>query len=134
MIDPSVTIPATITGGAGGEYGDVISGGSGNDFLTGTRYLSGGAGNDTIIGSAGDDGLSGGAGNDCLVGGDGNDTFDGGAGGDTMLGGAGINSIDYSSEPAGIRFTPDNLPNDGRAGEGDNVGDGSFAFIRGSRF
>ncbi|HEY7598949.1 MAG TPA: hypothetical protein VH741_03400, partial [Candidatus Limnocylindrales bacterium] len=53
-----------------------ISGGSGNDVLTGdssANVLSGGRGSDILNGSGGDDSLDGGAGRDLLDGGSGND-------------------------------------------------------------
>jgi Ca2+-binding RTX toxin-like protein len=53
----------------GTEFGDTLTGGSGNDILIG----NGGA--DTLIGGAGDDQLAGGTGADTLTGGPGNDTF-----------------------------------------------------------
>ncbi|MFN9600786.1 MAG: lectin-like protein, partial [Dolichospermum sp.] len=54
----------------GGYYG-VVTGGSGNDFLTATNgwsLLFGGDGNDTLNGTDGNDTLNGGAGNDILNG------------------------------------------------------------------
>ncbi|MDT4987000.1 MAG: hypothetical protein QOI74_1094, partial [Micromonosporaceae bacterium] len=73
-----------------------LTGGSGNDVLTGNganNVFNGGPGNDTLTGLAGSDGLTGGLGNDVLSGGDGDDfllveggtnTADGGAGDDTI--------------------------------------------------
>ena len=66
-----------------------VTGGSGNDALTGSaaaNAIVGGAGNDTITGGAGADSLNGGAGNDTFLAtvADGNDAYVGGAGaGDT---------------------------------------------------
>ena len=57
IIDPSVTIPCSLSGGAGDDT------------------LQGGSGNDTIDGGSGDDLLYGGAGNDQINGGDASDTI-----------------------------------------------------------
>jgi beta-glucanase (GH16 family) len=90
--------------------GNSISGGGGNDTLTGTAghdYLHGGSGNDQIYGGdawddthgntgddtvqsgAGDDWSVGGQGNDMVFGEDGNDLVYGQLGSDTLDGGAG---------------------------------------------
>jgi Ca2+-binding RTX toxin-like protein len=66
-----------------------LSGGAGNDVLTGgsgADQLFGDAGNDTLIGGRGNDQLFGGAGNDLFVWnpGDGSDVVEGGAGNDTL--------------------------------------------------
>ena len=61
----------------------LLSGGTGNDTLTGTSNA------DLIVGNAGNDTLNGGAGNDRILGGDGNDTINGGANNDIIYGGAG---------------------------------------------
>jgi Ca2+-binding RTX toxin-like protein len=79
-IDPAITLPATIDGGAGN---DRIHSGGGNDTIHGGR------GNDRIDGGAGEDLLFGENGNDRLAGGLGNDELDGGAGNDWLLGGDG---------------------------------------------
>ncbi|WP_172839446.1 S8 family serine peptidase [Tateyamaria omphalii] len=90
---------------SGGEAaGDVISnfenvtGGSGNDILTGSDVrnvlvgglgddqLRGGNGNDVLVGEKGDDFLAGGNGNDTLKGSNGDDTLKGGAGNDVLRG------------------------------------------------
>ena len=96
-----------VTGGLGN---DVLSGGPGNDKifgLTGSDVLNGNAGddvlfggfgadtlngdegNDRLYGGIGDDRLFGGQGNDRLNGGLGDDLLDGGVGADTMVGGPG---------------------------------------------
>ncbi|MDM0026337.1 peroxidase family protein [Variovorax saccharolyticus] len=64
-----------------------ITGGSGNDTLTGdagANTLNGGAGNDTISGGAGADIINGGAGADVLIGGDGADQINTGATNDNL--------------------------------------------------
>lgn len=69
-----------------------ISGGAGNDTLTGTVLedrIFGGDGDDQLDGGDGNDFLFGEAGMDTLSGGDGNDLLDGGLGADTLIGGLG---------------------------------------------
>lgn len=76
----------------GGDGNDTLTGGSGNDELSGqdgNDTLSGGAGNDALSGGAGNDFIAGGAGNDTLVGGSGNDFLDGDQGADIGILGAG---------------------------------------------
>ena len=118
----------TINGGAGTDFG---SGGDGDDVFNGgseSDSFSGGAGNDTVNGDAGDDNtLSGDDGNDTLNGGDGDDSLRGGAGADSYNGGSGFDSATLDAfdtttfDPADVTGTIDDQPNDGRAGEGDNV-------------
>jgi Ca2+-binding RTX toxin-like protein len=63
-------------------------GGSGNDFINGSKaanYLYGNAGDDRITGGGGDDHLYGEANNDSLIGGLGHDELSGGAGADTFI-------------------------------------------------
>lgn len=62
--------------------GGTITGGTGNDVLSGTGE------DELLLGLAGDDSLTGAAGND---------TFDGGAGKDTMVGGTGADVFKFSS-------------------------------------
>ncbi|ORE92065.1 hemolysin-type calcium-binding protein [Aurantimonas sp. 22II-16-19i] len=85
------------------EGDDVLSGGAGNDSITGN------GGDDILMGDDGDDGLSGGRGDDVLSGGDGldnlsggsgNDILNGGRGGDTLDGGSGIDTASYSGSLA----------------------------------
>jgi putative intracellular protease/amidase len=76
-----------------------ISGGAGNDTITGglltdlirgndgSDRLSGAAGNDIIVGGAGDDTIDGSDGRDLLIGGVGTDRVRGGAGEDILIGG-----------------------------------------------
>ncbi len=90
--------------GSTGDKGLNLSGGNGNDILSGNAtnnaedVLQGGNGNDTIsgyggtdalYGGNGDDKLYGGAGIDYLYGDSGNDTLDGGTEGDFLFGGKG---------------------------------------------
>ena len=76
---------------------EIVTGGSGNDSITGNaaaNILIGGEGNDTIDGGDGDDLLlQGGGGDDVLIGGNGNDSLLGEGGNDTLIGGTGNNSL-----------------------------------------
>lgn len=118
--------------GAAGEADDVRSdvenlvGTSFADTLVGSaaaNTISGGSGADRLEGGAGNDSLSGGAGNDLLLGGSGNDRFveryD--TGSDRLYGGSGTDSVSYAGRTAGVAVRLDNLANDGRSGELDNV-------------
>ncbi len=88
----------------------ILGGGSGNDFLVGSRhddFISGQGGADTILGLDGNDLLLGGRGADFILGGRGNDTLVGGKGRDFLFGGLGndllINDVasvdDLATEP-----------------------------------
>ena len=89
--------------------GNVIEGGSGDDFLNGTPAdnvmfgydgddrLNGLPGDDTLYGGAGDDDLRGLVGDDTLYGETGDDTLDGGVGDDTLDGGAGADTLDAAN-------------------------------------
>ncbi len=74
-----------------------------------------------IIGGSGNDTLVGGAANDTLSGGNDDDLLNGGLGSDQLIGGPGFDIADYSSRTNAITVSVDNLPNDGEAGENDNV-------------
>jgi len=65
-----------------------VTGGGGNDVITGTAQA------DTLSGGNGDDNLTGGGGIDSLLGGDGGDTISGGAGADIINAGSGNNVVD----------------------------------------
>jgi Ca2+-binding RTX toxin-like protein len=81
---------------SGGEEGDTLTGGTGNDQLFGNGgndTLNGGDDNDTISGGAGADTASGGNGNDILNGGDDDDSLAGGAGADTLNGELGNDTL-----------------------------------------
>ena len=99
-----------IFGGTESEYWGALSGGSGNDTI------SGNAGSDDIYGEDGNDVLNGGADNDALYGGSGNDLLNGDAGddyftnedgNDTINGGSGIDryDADYSYASSGLTMT-----------------------------
>ena len=95
QIDPEISIPAWIVGGAGA---DTITGGSGNDAILGGlgTIIADAQGNPIFQGAAGDnsaDQLFGGGGNDILQGQEGNDHLDGGAGNDELYGGTGADTL-----------------------------------------
>lgn len=124
---------------------ETISGGSGDDVLTGgpgPNTLFGNDGADVVDGGAGRDSVSGGNGNDVVTGGPdddrvsgdgGSDTADGGEGDDTLVasdsepmpdtlnGGAGTDLADYGSDADPVTVSLDGVADDGLAGEGDNV-------------
>lgn len=80
----------------------LLSGGTGNDTLTGYAgddVISGNDGNDTLNGRAGNDRLYGGNGADTLNGEDGNDKLYGEAGGDALRGGNGDDEL-YGGDDA----------------------------------
>jgi Ca2+-binding RTX toxin-like protein len=111
-----------------------LYGGSGNDVLQGSDVhadrLYGEGGDDTLQASGGNDLLDGGPGADYASGGSGNDTLVQGAaadGGDELNGGTGIDTVDYSQRTApvtisiGATSSSGGGPDDGEAGEGDEV-------------
>jgi Ca2+-binding RTX toxin-like protein len=70
---------------ANGAIAFLVSGGNGNDTLTGSPnadVIGGGEGNDTIVGLAGIDLMDGGGGDDTITGGPGNEQNQGGGDGD----------------------------------------------------
>ena len=112
--------------GQSGQGDDVIHGGEGDDTLYGDL------GNDEVYGEGGDDNLGGGEGNDVEDGGPGDDdiNYDGidprfGApdpGADVLRGGGGTDLLRLDSDTVGMAISIDGKANDGRPGEGDNVG------------
>ncbi len=136
----------------GGLAGDNLFGDDGDDKLEargGADTLDGGLGGDTLIGNQGTDTLRGGEGDDSLEGGDDGDLLDGGPGSDATDDGAGDDRIDggpgddrffagtgrdvfaggdgsdrgsYEVRTAAVTVTLDGQPDDGEAGEGDNMG------------
>jgi Ca2+-binding RTX toxin-like protein len=142
--DP-IVFPVVVNGGAGndefdgGGGADVLTGGSGDDRVLGdggSDVLQGDDGADTLDGGAGHDQLDGGIGNDRLTGGAGNDMVRGGDGGDELdysplyafdgtdvfEGGTGYDKVGYFGRTASVSVSLDAQPNDGQAGEGDNIG------------
>jgi Ca2+-binding RTX toxin-like protein len=134
---------ATLDFGLGEEIDalrDTVRGWAGSDTLDGgddSDALTGGSGDDVMRGGAGDDRVGEDAldiageppdlGNDTLDGGTGNDTLIPGAGpglgsdNDGLSGGAGFDSVLFQIRSAPVTASIDNQPNDGVAGEADNV-------------
>ena len=132
------------TAGAGGVNLNAAEGGVGVDAdltLTGVELLTldGWGGNNTISAAGGDgtgapypgavtlvsgdgnDVLRGGDGDDTLLGGAGDDTLSGGAGADFLVGGSGSDTVDYSARTEDLMLSIGDGPNDGAAGEGDDI-------------
>jgi Ca2+-binding RTX toxin-like protein len=80
--------------------------------------LSGGPGNDIVLGGERGDTLHGGAGNDRLDGGAGDDELYSDPGADVLRGGSGIDTAILRDSAS---VTLDDRPDDGKAGEGDDV-------------
>lgn len=146
-----VTIDADANDGASGESdrvdAETILGGTASDRLTGAaanETLVGNGGDDVLVGGDGADTLRGGDGADQVFGGSGADLIEGGLGNDVehgdgdddefrqlapvdgadaIHGGAGVgDAVTYASRnAAGVDVVLNDLPDDGRANEGDNV-------------
>lgn len=108
---------------------NAIVGGSGNDTLSGFAVIQGGAGDDVLGGDDMDEHIEGQDGNDTLQGGGGNDTLDGGKGADTFTGGADYDRVIYT-DGGDLNLSANGMPDDGAAGEGDNIVDAEL--LRGS--
>lgn len=142
--DP-IAFPVEVNGGAGndeldgGGGADVLTGGPGDDRVTGdggsdvlrgddgADTLDGGADHDQLDGGSGNDRLTGAAGNDIVRGGDGDDELDHSPlyafdGTDRFDGGTGYDTAGYFGRTASVSVSLDAQPNDGQAGESDNVG------------
>ena len=101
-----------------------IEGGSGDDTLESgadSASLAGGAGNDTLLGSPEGESLLGQDGDDDIAAGGGNDSLAGGAGTDLLAGGPGHDEASYADAVTPLRLTIGDGPNDGAAGEGDDI-------------
>lgn len=129
----TLTLPVEVDGGDGDDgldgnaqlgASETLLGGPGRDRLRGF------GGHDDLRGGPGDDTLEGGAGNDIVLGEDGNDTLTGddqaAPGADLVDGGPGIDTmkeyVEYGTDihpPADVSL--DNVANDGRPGENDDV-------------
>jgi Ca2+-binding RTX toxin-like protein len=83
--------------------------------------ILGSDGPDVLTGTPGDDAIYGRGGDDVLNGLGGNDDLDGGPGADVLSGGDGADSVAYSGTTA-VTVSLNGAPDDGAAGEGDNVG------------
>lgn len=121
IIKPSPIAPCTIVGTEGN---DVIHGTPGNDVICGLGghdQLYGEGGNDVVRGGAGWDRLYGGIGHDGLDGDEGPDRLKGGSGGDWFRGGPGDDHVVYWGQTKPVRIRVGNGPNDGTAGEQDDV-------------
>jgi hypothetical protein len=127
--------------GAAGEGDNVlgpvtgITGGGGNDDLRAGEHasgLSGGGGDDTLTGSPEGDTINAGDGEDTLAGGDGNDHLEGGAGADDLGGGDGFDEASYLGSTAPLTLTIGDGPNDGAAGENDDIREDVEALAGGS--
>ncbi|WP_081685773.1 Ig-like domain-containing protein [Candidatus Solirubrobacter pratensis] len=99
-----------------GITGVTADGGDGDDTLDASGLTAARA---TLSGGAGNDTLTGGAAADTLSGGDGDDRLTGNAGADSINGGAGLDHADYTGTPLTISLN--DLPDDGAPNEGDNV-------------
>jgi len=96
--DAVLTLGKDIDGGNGG---DILVGGAGDDRLdggNGVDDLTGGAGADTLVGGNGVDLLQGGVGDDLLQGDNGGDSLVGGAGADTLVGGQGPDVFGFGAD------------------------------------
>jgi Ca2+-binding RTX toxin-like protein len=91
---------------ASGETGE-------NDTYLEVERARGGSAGDVLIGTSGPNILDGRGGDD---------TLDGGPGADFFFGGDGSDTVTYANRAVPVNVTIfDNAPNDGEAGEGDNV-------------
>lgn len=99
----SLSLDATANDGCAGE----------GDSLQGTvENLTGGTGNDSLTG----DGSA-----NVLAGGDGTDTLSGSAGADTLSGGNGTDTATYADQSCSLSLSLDATANDGCAAEGDSI-------------
>ena len=126
----------------------IISGDSGNNFITGTPFddqifgfegfdtiqgnsgndlLSGNQDSDTLRGDSGSDVLFGGQGNDALSGNSGNDVLFGDRGDDILIGITGINQLRGGSGADGFIIDGDDLTPDFNPAEGDQLVNISFS-------
>lgn len=93
---------------------------AGNNRLSPMFRGTGGAGNDTLTGGRLGDEFAGGTGNDTINGQGGDDDLTGDAGADLLDGGGQTDIVRYPI-PDRVVVTLDDVANDGRPGEGDNV-------------
>ncbi len=105
---------------------DILHGGEGPDLMYGA------SGNDQVYAEGGDDALRGGDGNDVEDGGAGNDSIgftpnfttprDPDPGADVIRGGDGVDVLSLDGHVGAMTINLNGLPDDGTAGEGDNIG------------
>ena len=141
--DDFVGVPSQIRGGTlvdgaagndlfvGGPGRETLRGGLGNDDLrgqAGNDVLAGGEGDDALLGEDGADTLFGGDGNDVIQGAAGNDTIDEGTpstesenGADEISGGSGLDTVSYAERHTAVNVSANDIPDDGRVNEGDDV-------------
>jgi hypothetical protein len=126
----TVRLNALADDGSPGEGDNVlgslgsIEGGSGDDTLESgadAASLAGGGGNDTLVGSPEGESLLGQDGDDDIAAGGGNDSLAGGAGTDLLSGGPGHDEASYAGAVTPLRLSIGDGPNDGAAGEGDDI-------------
>jgi hypothetical protein len=127
----SVRLNGLADDGAPGEGDNVmgaitgIGGGGGDDYLEAgpvTRSLFGADGKDILLGNADRNFLTGGGGDDQLLAGDGSDSLTGDEGADVLSGGGGLDEVTYGGVVP-LRLSIGDGPNDGVAGEGDDIRD-----------
>ncbi|MFL5824115.1 MAG: beta strand repeat-containing protein [Solirubrobacteraceae bacterium] len=82
--------------------------GEGDNVGADVEVLTGGSGNDSVTGSGVDN---------VIDGGDGNDTLDGGLGTDDLTGGSGNDTVSYASHGTDVTATLDGTANDGSTGQ-----------------
>ncbi len=109
---------------AGGAGPDAVEGDEGNDSLDGSEP--------NLVGADGPDTLDGGPGTDSLFGAEGDDRLDGGTGPDGIRGGPGRDTVTYEDRTRDVIVTLNGRPDDGEAGEGDNVAADVEAVIGGT--
>jgi Ca2+-binding RTX toxin-like protein len=114
-----------VNGGAGN---DIITTGSGNDFLygeAGNDTLTAGTGNDSLYGQEGSDSITASTGNDDLEGGDSSDTLTGGSGNDNLYGQDGNDLLNGGTEADNLYGGSDNDRIDGGTGNDRLYGGGA---------
>jgi hypothetical protein len=86
--------------------------GENDDVRSDVERVVGGSGADTLVGNIGANALDGGPGDDLL---------DGGVGPDALTGGDGVDTVTYAGRGTPVAVRLNGLPDDGGAGEADNV-------------
>lgn len=123
-----IVVGVKVTGGSGDDVleGLFADGGAGDDTITalGWGTGTGGPGNDTLTARSNTQvRLAGGPGNDRVVGGSGNDYVQGNEGADVVRGGEGRDvDEEYAAATGPLRITLDDVADDGRPGERDDIG------------